>query len=60
MLERAKSVAPDTGVDLVTGEGPGPGAGGRLFAAFTGDVLTAGPEAQLAPTHYQEWVQMAH
>jgi len=31
-----------------------------LFAAVTGDVLTAGPEAQLAPTHYQEWVQLAH
>jgi uncharacterized protein YbjT (DUF2867 family) len=31
-----------------------------LFAAVSGDVLTAGPEAQLAPTHYQEWVQMAH
>jgi uncharacterized protein YbjT (DUF2867 family) len=31
-----------------------------LFAAVAGDVLTAGPEAQLAPTHYQEWVHMAH
>jgi uncharacterized protein YbjT (DUF2867 family) len=31
-----------------------------LFAAVPGDVLTAGPDAQLAPTHYQEWVQMAH
>jgi uncharacterized protein YbjT (DUF2867 family) len=31
-----------------------------LFAAVTGDVLTAGPEAQLAPTHYQEWLQMAY
>jgi uncharacterized protein YbjT (DUF2867 family) len=24
-----------------------------------GDVLTAGPEARLAPTHYQDWLQMA-
>jgi uncharacterized protein YbjT (DUF2867 family) len=30
------------------------------FAAVTGDVLTAGPEARLAPTHYQEWLQTAH
>jgi uncharacterized protein YbjT (DUF2867 family) len=27
-----------------------------FFAAVTDDVLTAGPEAQLAPTHYQEWL----
>jgi uncharacterized protein YbjT (DUF2867 family) len=31
-----------------------------LFAVVPGDALTAGPEAQLAPTHYQEWVQLAH
>jgi hypothetical protein len=30
-----------------------------VFAAVVGDVLTAGPEARLAPTHYQEWLQMA-
>ncbi len=28
-----------------------------LFAAVTSDVLTAGPDARLAPTHYQEWLQ---
>lgn len=31
-----------------------------LFAAVTGDVLTAGPEAHLAPTHYQDWMQKTH
>jgi uncharacterized protein YbjT (DUF2867 family) len=31
-----------------------------MFAAVTGDVLIAGPEAHLAPTHYQDWMQMAH
>jgi uncharacterized protein YbjT (DUF2867 family) len=30
-----------------------------VFAGVTGDVLTAGPEAHLAPTHYQDWLQMA-
>jgi hypothetical protein len=25
-----------------------------MFAGVTGDVLTAGPDAHLAPTHYQE------
>jgi uncharacterized protein YbjT (DUF2867 family) len=30
-----------------------------MFAAVTGDVLTAGPEADLAPTHYQDWLQAA-
>ncbi len=29
------------------------------FAGVTGDVLTAGPSAHLAPTHYQEWIQTA-
>ena len=28
-----------------------------MFAAVTGDVLTAGPDAHLAPTHYQDWIQ---
>jgi uncharacterized protein YbjT (DUF2867 family) len=28
-----------------------------LFAAVTGDVLTAGPDAHLASTHYQDWIQ---
>jgi uncharacterized protein YbjT (DUF2867 family) len=31
-----------------------------VFAPVHGAVLTAGPEARLAPTHYQEWLQMAH
>jgi uncharacterized protein YbjT (DUF2867 family) len=31
-----------------------------VFAAVVGDVLIAGPEALLAPTHYQDWLQMAH
>jgi uncharacterized protein YbjT (DUF2867 family) len=30
-----------------------------MFAGVTGDVLTAGPDAHLAPTHYQEWIQTA-
>ncbi|WP_330230724.1 NAD(P)H-binding protein [Nocardia sp. NBC_00508] len=30
-----------------------------MFAAVTGDVLTAGPDAQLAPTHYQDWLEVA-
>ena len=28
-----------------------------MFAAVTGDVITAGPDARLAPTHYQDWLQ---
>jgi uncharacterized protein YbjT (DUF2867 family) len=31
-----------------------------VFAGVVGDVLTAGPDARLAPTHYQEWLQMAN
>ncbi|MEV0095108.1 SDR family oxidoreductase [Streptomyces sp. NPDC050738] len=27
-----------------------------LFAAVPGDVLTAGPDARLAPTHYRDWL----
>jgi uncharacterized protein YbjT (DUF2867 family) len=30
-----------------------------VFGAVTGDVLTAGPDAHLAPTHYQDWIQTA-
>jgi uncharacterized protein YbjT (DUF2867 family) len=29
------------------------------FAGITGDVLIAGPDAHLAPTHYQNWIQTA-
>jgi uncharacterized protein YbjT (DUF2867 family) len=28
-----------------------------MFAGITGDVLTAGPDAHLAPTHYQDWIK---
>ena len=30
-----------------------------LFAGIAGDVLTAGTDAHLAPTHYQDWIQTA-
>lgn len=30
-----------------------------MFAAVTGDVLIAGPDAHLAPTPYQHWLQIA-
>ncbi|MDX3853194.1 SDR family oxidoreductase [Streptomyces sp. AK02-01A] len=30
-----------------------------MFAAVTGDVLIAGPDAHLAPTHYQDWMRKA-
>jgi hypothetical protein len=30
-----------------------------LFAGITGEVLTAGPDAHLAPTRYQDWIKMA-
>jgi uncharacterized protein YbjT (DUF2867 family) len=30
-----------------------------IFASVTGDVLIAGPDAYLAPTHYQDWIQTA-
>jgi uncharacterized protein YbjT (DUF2867 family) len=28
-----------------------------FFAGITGDVLIAGPDAHLAPTHYQDWIR---
>ncbi len=31
-----------------------------MFAAVTGDVLTAGPDAHLAPTHYRNWIREDH
>ena len=31
-----------------------------MFATVTGDVLTAGTEAHLAPTHYQDWIRQGH
>jgi uncharacterized protein YbjT (DUF2867 family) len=30
-----------------------------MFAGVAGDVLTAGPDAHIAPTHYQDWIQTA-
>ncbi|HUA41995.1 MAG TPA: NAD(P)H-binding protein [Streptosporangiaceae bacterium] len=30
-----------------------------MLAAVPGDVLTAGPDAHLAPTHYRDWIQSA-
>ncbi|SCL34549.1 Uncharacterized conserved protein YbjT, contains NAD(P)-binding and DUF2867 domains [Micromonospora rhizosphaerae] len=30
-----------------------------MFAVATGDVLIAGPDAHLAPTHYQDWIHAA-
>lgn len=30
-----------------------------MFAAVTGDVLIAGPDAHLAPTHYKDWMRQA-
>ncbi|WP_446220098.1 SDR family oxidoreductase [Micromonospora sp. IBHARD004] len=30
-----------------------------MFAVVAGDVLIAGPDAHLAPTHYQDWIQAA-
>jgi len=30
-----------------------------MFAGVAGDVLTPGPKAHLAPTHYQDWIQTA-
>ncbi|HEY2504944.1 MAG TPA: NAD(P)H-binding protein [Streptosporangiaceae bacterium] len=30
-----------------------------MFAAVSGDVLTAGPAARLAPTHYRDWVKQS-
>ncbi|MGY2020410.1 MULTISPECIES: SDR family oxidoreductase [Nocardia] len=31
-----------------------------MFAAVTGDVLIAGPDAHLASTHYRDWLHKAH
>jgi uncharacterized protein YbjT (DUF2867 family) len=39
---------------VVTDDTAGP------LAAIGGDVLIAGPDAHLAPTHYQDWIQAAH
>jgi uncharacterized protein YbjT (DUF2867 family) len=31
-----------------------------MFAVIEGDVLIAGPDAHLAPTHFQDWLQQGH
>lgn len=31
-----------------------------MFAVVDGDVLIAGPDARLAPTHYRDWMRSAH
>ncbi len=38
---------------VVTDDGAG------MFSGVAGDVLTAGPEAHLAPTRYRDWLQTA-
>jgi hypothetical protein len=30
-----------------------------MFAMVKGDVLIAGPQARLAPTHYRDWIERA-
>ncbi|MFI7211431.1 SDR family oxidoreductase [Micromonospora maritima] len=35
------------------------GAAG-MFAVVDGDVLVAGPDARLAPTHYADWLRSSH
>lgn len=30
-----------------------------MFAVVDGDVLTGGPDARLAPTHYRDWLRTA-
>jgi uncharacterized protein YbjT (DUF2867 family) len=30
-----------------------------IFGGVSGDVLTAGPQAELAPTHYRDWLETA-
>jgi len=29
------------------------------FSSVTGDVLIAGPDARVAPTHYRDWLAAA-
>ncbi len=53
-LGRATLAAHHDGRTVITDDQAG------VFAPIHGAVLTAGPEARLAPTHYQDWLQMAH
>ena len=52
-LGRVTLAAHHDGRTVVTDDAAG------MFAAVNGDVLTPGPEAHLAPTHYQDWMQAA-
>lgn len=52
-LGRVTLAAQQDGRSVITDDRAG------MFAAVTGDVLTAGPDAHLAPTHYQDWIQQA-
>jgi uncharacterized protein YbjT (DUF2867 family) len=50
-LGRLTLVAHHDGRTVITDDRAG------MFAAVAGDVLTPGPEARLAPTHYADWLQ---
>jgi len=49
-LGRLTLAAHHDGRTVITDDGAG------MFATVTGDVLTAGPGARLAPTHYTDWL----
>ena len=49
-LGRIALAAHHDGRSVITDDGAG------MFAAVTGNVLTPGPEAHLAPTHYLDWI----
>ncbi|MEU0504771.1 NAD(P)H-binding protein [Nocardia sp. NPDC005998] len=53
-LGRVTLAAHDDSRTVVTDDTAG------MFAAVPGDVLIAGPDAHLAPTHYRDWLQKAH
>jgi len=50
-LGRLTLAAQDDDRTVITDNQAGP------FGGITGDVLTAGPDAHVAPTHYEEWIQ---
>jgi len=50
-LGRVTLAARHDGRTVITDDNAG------MFAPVTGEVLTAGPDARLAPTHYQDWLQ---
>ena len=53
-LGRLTLAAHHDGRTVITDDGAG------MFATVTGDVLTAGPGARLAPTHYTDWLHESH